>query len=308
MAEKIVHPRKSLQSDLKDALNWVESLGVRIEGTRFAKYSKNLALLENSINVPDRLGSEAFDSAIEAWELVLIHKGLSQHKSEAFRARLSELSGGPLHSGDEKPDGSSHKARNTGLELAVGAHFALAGFSVDFDTKADIIASDPRTTFYVECKRPSSFKISNTIDEAYSQLKARYIGHSLEREPRGLAVISLNKLLNPESLQLRVQSTREAVSTVDSEVNRFLNGNERLWYNDLDERTMAVMAYATWAVFVEGQKGLYILRHFGGKYVSNTHDRMLVHQDPDRVYFSLVLFELNTAVQRAFEGGMFKNG
>ena len=179
---------------------------------------------------------------------------------------------------------------------------------MDFDTNADIVASDSRTTFYVECKRPSSVKISKTIDETYDQLKARYLAHRLGYEPRGLAVISLNKLLNPETLQLRVQNTLEAKSTIEFEVNRFLNQNETLWYNGLDDRTMAVIAYATWAVFVEGQRGLYILRQFGGKYVSNTHDRILAHQDPDRVYFSVVLLELNKGVQKAFEGGLVHNG
>jgi len=254
------------------------------------------------------LNSEAFDSAVEAWELVLIHKGLSQFGSAEFTERLAKLLGGPIHSTDEKPDGSSHKARNTGLELAVGAHFALAGFSVDFDTDADIVASDSRTTFYVECKRPSSPRISKTIDEAYSQLKTRYEGHGVGREPRGLAVISLNRLLNPETVQLRVQNTREAESTIASVVSRFLNQNEALWYNDLHDRTMAVIAYATWSVFIEGQRGLYILRDFGGKYVSNIHDRNLAHQGPDRVYFSVVLSELNKGVQRAFEGGRVNNG
>jgi hypothetical protein len=264
------------------------------------KYATDLRLSEGPLYLPIRYGVDASDSAIEASDLVLIHKGLAKLNSPKFKEKLKTFLRGPAHSEHEKPHGSSHKARDTALELVVGSHFALGGFAVDFDTEADIVACDNETTFYVECKRPSAKRIDKIKKELYAQLGHRYAVHKDYHEPRGFAVFSLNKLLNPESLPLRVRNAQEAIDTISPIIQQFLDSYERLWYKKLDDRTMAVMAYVSMAVSVGAPRGLYILRQFGAKYVSRIHDRDIAKQDPDRVYLRTILSRLNEGALQAF--------
>jgi hypothetical protein len=300
MSQVPVIRRKSLSDELQAALSWVESLGISPTGSRFLKYASDLKLSEGRLYLPIRYQLDSSDSAIEASDLVLIHKGLSAQKSVGFREKLMIFLFGPVHAEDERPQGSSHKARDTALELVIGSHFALGGFEVNFDTETDLIAVDSKSTFYIECKRPSVKKTEKIKKELYSQLARRYALHSLNLEPRGLAVISLNKLLDPAYLPLRVDHPQQAVNTILPIINRFLDSYERLWYWKLDDRTMAVMAYVSTAVSLGQARGIYILRQFGAKYVSKIHNRDIANQDPDRVYMQAMLNRLNEGTHRAF--------
>ena len=125
---------------------------------------------------------------------------------------------GPIHAIDERFDkGSSHKARSTALELLVASQFAQAGYSISFDTEADVEVIDKTVLFHVECKRPSKYEnIEKCVGDAYSQLKKRYASYNGDLKQRGFAFISITKLVNPDNGTLLLKNKLEIKERLDA--------------------------------------------------------------------------------------------
>ena len=292
--------RESLSQELDEALQWIESLGLQSKDSRFTKYRGELKIQESRLHVPKSAIRDSFDTAYECSDLVFICKGLSGKESPIMKRKLKALLKGPKHSSEEKPAGRSHQARDTSLELVIASHFALGGYSIEFSDDADVIAKDGKTTFYIECKRPSGTNVEGTIEKIHHQLRRRYETHEGNTEARGLAVFSVTKRLFPNSETLLVDTPEEGVNAVLETMQQFHQDTKELWYKDLDDRTMAVLVYAAMAISLRNQRGLIIARHFSGRYLSRTRETDIAKNDPDRLYFRDILSRLNQGAQKAF--------
>ncbi len=202
---------------------------------------------------------------------------------------------GPIHAIDERFDkGSSHKARSTALELLVASQFAQAGYSISFDTEADVEVIDKTVLFHVECKRPSKYEnIEKCVGDAYSQLKKRYASYNGDLKQRGFAFISITKLVNPDNGTLLLKNKLEIKERLDALASNYLTENKHLFYKNLDDRTMGVIFYLQMAIKTPEYNGLFIYRHLAGIYVSNTNDPNIENQNRDRVYFREIMTKLN---------------
>jgi hypothetical protein len=294
--------RKSLREDLDPALNWLNDLGIDHSKTRIGNYRRNLDQLEKLDISKAHLSGDTFDTAVEAADLVIIHKALGKRQDEVLRRRLKEFVKGPVHSRDEKPQaGSTYKARSTGLELLIASHFAMAGFDVSFDTISDVVVSDKRTVFHIECKRPSKIEnVEDCIGEAYSQLKTRYDSYKGIIPQRGFAVVSITKCMNPENEQYIFDKEEDIYSALSYTGNQFLEQNRNIFYKGLNELTMGVIMYLQIATSLVGHKGIFIQRQFSSIYVSNTNEPDIKYNNPDRLYFKDITDSLRTGFANAF--------
>lgn len=285
--------------ELEQALEWIQSLNLDCSQSRFLKYRDELKLAEGKLSLPPSFHREAYDTAAEASDLIFIHLGLARIQSPSFVKKLKVVLEGPKHAVDEKTDGSSHKPRNTAFELVIAAHFALAGFEVSFDSEADVVVSDEKSAFYVECKRPSGTDIAGTIDDIHRQLRRRYRTHQLEKAARGLGILCITKKILPDSETLLVNTAQEGYDAAMGVLKRAHDDTEKMWYKNLHHQTMAGLIYLNMPIALIGRHGLIISRAFSGRYVSRTHKTNLADGDPDRIYFNQIVSLLNTSASAA---------
>ena len=302
--------KKSLKDEYADALSWLESLGIDYRSTRFAKYEKDIELLENialtdkSKNRNRNAELDSYDSVLEANDLIMIHKGLAKINDNELIEKLKLFAKDPIHSSDEKIPIDFPLARNTGLELLVAAHFALGGYQISFKTIADVVVIDNENVFHIECKRPSKEStIKNNLDKAYKQLKRRYNEFDGPLMDRGFVVLSIGKIINPENKMYGVKDESELLNTLNEVVINFLNDHKILWRRNLHEKTMAVFAYLQMAAKIENRCGTFIIRHFDGLYIRPNHLPDIKDLDLDRLYFREIISRLNEGTRKAFDDG-----
>ena len=149
---------KAHLEDLKEFVSLVESLGINVSGTRIARYQ----------------------SYYEA-----LIKGTNEEE------KLKQVVGGRDFAALDK-DSSS---RNTQFELRIASYFCQVGYSVDMSNLTDVVATHDRTTYFVECKRVTSFgALNKRLKEARKQLRTSLTRSSLESRNFGVIAIDVTKI------------------------------------------------------------------------------------------------------------------
>jgi len=164
--------------DLRRALQWLNDLGIRTSGTRYASYLKSLIFIEarwragatraDEIPVDPLVMETAF---VESSQLLRIWRGLHATATDGVVARLRKATKGPVLLKDEKATNSSNAGRDSAFELEIAAgcaHFGAIGLEGRVDVRSEI-GTIPVS---VECKRPSSErKLTSSLKEASTQLE-----------------------------------------------------------------------------------------------------------------------------------------
>lgn len=190
---------------LKEVVEWLKSIGIRLPSTRIASYEKDLSKLLEAIKenkISEFTKNDAFErvanSFYEATQLIDIYTGLSRVPvTPGLKSRLRMLVRGPIASSGEKTNGSSHQPRDYGFELLISSLFAQSGFAIDLDQETDIIAANKSNTYYIECKRPRGLKsFLPSINSAVSQLKIRFDKNVSDSSHLGLIAVSVDLVLH----------------------------------------------------------------------------------------------------------------
>ena len=196
--------------EFDEAVEWLASQGLRVDGTRVSHYRKVLKRLADD-HASGRLRKE-FDAATEAeksrmfgdaivslyesGEIISIAAGLRALVPVVDREKFRELLKGASSYINEST-ASSAKARNTSFEFIVASRLVEAGLALVRIPPADVCAMLGSYRLVVECKRPQTeSSIEGNIDDAFSQLRRR-LKNSLAPRMRGIAAIDVTKAANP---------------------------------------------------------------------------------------------------------------
>lgn len=230
---------------LEEACAWVESLGINYSPTRLGRYQALFAdlaryQLSNTLSTFFEKYSMAdfFNAAHEAAEICRIHEGLGLNSDSALSARMrNALKGHELYIYENQ----DRSGRDFSLELAVAAKFALAGCSIDFGSDADIRAEYGNYTFFVECKRlKSKSKVHQRIKDGQKQLRKRFVASKSRSSNRGILVLSVAKLLNPDLGYLEASTPSLLSERAFSLVEEFIKQHQSHWQPALDHRILGV--------------------------------------------------------------------
>ena len=220
--------------DLKEFILLVESLGIKVSGTRIARYQSYYESLVEGSHDEDRIfqgiSGKKFNNPQdlelyvlrEAHEIMWILKGLKKHLPKDVEKKLIEVVGGRDFAALDQ-DSSS---RNTQFELRIASYFCQAGYSVDMSNRTDIVATHERTTYFVECNRvTSSGALNKRLKEAKKQLKARLARFTLVPREFGVIAIDVTKVafkFNGLTLGLTADHTKDVIQDqlkkIDAEV------------------------------------------------------------------------------------------
>ena len=151
-----------------------------------------------------------------------ILKGLKKHLPRGIEEKLNQVVGGRDFAALDK-DSSS---RNTQFELRIASYFCQAGYSVDMSNLTDIVATRDQTTYFVECKRVTSFSaLIKRLKHAKKQLRARISKHTLVSRNFGIIAVDVTKIAfkyNGLTLGLTADHTKDVIQDqlkkIDAEV------------------------------------------------------------------------------------------
>lgn len=251
--------------ELERACDWLKSLGIDFSRTRVGRYRALFsdlatAQLDNRFDVFDAKYSHAefVNAAYERSELVNIYTGLQGLADTSLIGRLKDaIKGHELY----VMDTADRSGRDFSLELAVAAHFARKGYSIDFDTDADMKVDFGEFHLYVECKRlKSPKKVEHRIKDAIAQLNRRY---RLSRESalaRGILVVSIGRIINNKLGQI-VGKQHADLGIIAGEINRqFIHQYKHLWQKPgRDKRLLGAAVILDAPATVEGSGKLQML-------------------------------------------------
>lgn len=249
-----------LAESLFRALSWLNSIGIAHSRTRFGEYERALSALvetpEKERGVLLRNALPSLGNAIfEAYEIVDIYEALSGLYDHELTRHVRKLAGGPVTYFDERPETSSNLARNIGFELSVMAYLARAGLTLDFSIQTDVAAAFGKRTLLFECKRPQSLDaVEPRITNALRQLRPKFNTIDKARR-RGIVALDITKAINPE-FRAYVTTTEHGISTsMNEQVDRFLDRHSHCWRNPRSSRAIGVLVRLRQISFVEGSAG-----------------------------------------------------
>jgi len=174
-------------SDLKNALAWLEGMGISTRTKRHATYLRTLKTIDEQwrqrgdMRASDlRLGSKPMTiaqksklmttAAAEAFQLIRIWRAFAEREPNGLLRKLKAFAGGPILERDENPKKSGNSARDFGFELEVAAYFNGVG-AVDLTRGVDVVVPFLGMSLFLECKRPSSeAMIAENLDRAADQI------------------------------------------------------------------------------------------------------------------------------------------
>lgn len=231
---------------LDDTIEWLESLGIRVQSTRIEAYRKSYDSLLDIYQTKDEAAAasqlaELVFALLEIHDLIEIHKGLSDGTHDEYlRSRLAKLSSGPVRYVDENPS-SGNLPRNTAFELLLSARLASAGLPLLKHSTVDIATEVDRKRVLIECKRPQSFSaIERRMKNGFSQLKKQY-RNPLAGNVRGIVAIDISKIANPTMNIWRYDKPSDIGKQLGNTVQDFANTFSHTISGSGQRKTIAVI-------------------------------------------------------------------
>lgn len=190
---------------LNDAIDWLNSLGVRSVATRLTKYKNFIddfyRVLGTEEANKDHLHHYA-QAQREVFELIRIKEALQAHGGAHLLQRLKQITSGQPFRAAQVHD----PARDISFELSIAGRFLNAGLEVDLSQIADVVVRSNSHTIYVECKRiTSENQIEKRIAGAYQQASRR-ISASNSSKAKGFCAFEVSEVINPDLEMYAVDS------------------------------------------------------------------------------------------------------
>jgi len=190
---------------LQRAIDWLVALGIDISSqSRHFQYLETLERhVSSGVRLQDALNNDADLSKVifETYELVRIYRNFLGEESDELNGKLSEFVDGPIFYGSENPSNSGNKARNYGVEIAVGGEMTMLGMGVSYgDHKhPEPLVHSQSGNVAIECKRPYSTKIKKiqSIFKEAATKAASYDASEFSLSSR-IVVLDLSRYINPD--------------------------------------------------------------------------------------------------------------
>ena len=248
--------------DFDKAIEWIESLHVKADVLRFAKYRKLLRSISGAVQRGDMdaalsIWDEGNNALFEAYSLIEIYHALSSTECASFvQGERREFVKGPEHVRDENPAKSTNSARNYAFELQVAARFGIGEvvrLELDpaFATVVDVPFRTPLGHLFMECKRPQG---ENSVEECYdlaqSGLRDRYAMFP-DTVARGIIALDITKIVNPKGQLLWIDSVDEASALQIKGLRAEFEWDRRVWEKPAkSEQTIGLYFHMAHLAFV----------------------------------------------------------
>jgi len=239
--------------ELDEAVTWLKGQGRRVDGTRIARYHKDLHRLANDHEAGRLKGKfeanlrhekaqmyrDILVSLYESGEVISIYYGIKALAAVLEPEKLRDLLKGQISYIDEKADSS--KARDTCFELIVASRLAQVGLELTPLPPADVAVALGKHRLVFECKRPQLLtSVEDNFAEAFSQLRAHLIRRTVPRL-RGIAAVDITKAVNPGFNTLRTETEEELAQKLSDGCVQYARGQMPLWVRIATPKIIGVL-------------------------------------------------------------------
>ncbi len=250
------YPKESeeLESNYKEALEWIQSLGIPTKNTRLDFYNNSLAGLPKTIEEllkedDEKRGITKFlelqKTLGEISEIIRTHTSLKEIDAESFISKLKKITSG-------KPfieNSANDPSRDFAFELSIAGRFIRAGFEVDLNQLADLVAIIDHRVIFIECKRIKSEKqIEKRLKEARDQISKRSKS-TISKKNFGFIAANITPILISSDQLLTAKDIQTAKTIHESHIHSFAR--------KIDERSIKFPA-ETSGIFYESSNQVLI--------------------------------------------------
>ena len=226
-----------------DACDWLTSIGLDHNRTRYGDYKKAIDIFTNSNErgkSEEQLEHEFYsflNAYAEIAELVRIKSVFSEHQFSNLNQKLKKvLAGSPF-----KNLSGNDNSRDFLFELTIASRFINAGYKVDINQSADVVASTDGIIIYIECKRVKSAKqIKKRVKSANQQLKKR-IQASRTTGARGIVALHVSDIINPEYKMNLIDDPHKLKRINSDELQLFVENNEAVLKSKMTSKSLGVL-------------------------------------------------------------------
>lgn len=222
------YPKESeeLESNYREALDWIQSLGIPTKNTRLDIYSNSLKEIPKTIE--ELLKEEDENRGVtkflelqktlgEISEIIRFHTSFKKIDSESFISKLKKISSGKPFTANSANDPS----RDFAFELSIAGRFIRAGIEVDLNQLADLVAIIDSKIIFIECKRIKSEKqIEKRIKEARDQISKRSKS-TISKKNFGFIAANITPILISSDILLTAKDIHTAKTIHESHLHSF---------------------------------------------------------------------------------------
>jgi len=253
----------TINLDYKNAIKWIESLGVEFTSGRTQAYAKFIEHWADGYKyVSEDEGKEAFpiftSSMFEILDFIDIYKSLRDvpvNKLSSIAEKLQKGVNGPINLIEETKNSSI--ARNYIFEVLVAAKSHRPDNSVEtiFGSRSDTGVKIKGKKIWIECKRLASLNsLEANIRKACNQLEPN-INSKISCCNRGIVAIDFTKILHPGDKLLVKKNDEELLRSTSEITNTFIRQCSNEWekvYKNKHQRIIGTLVrYATMATSEE---------------------------------------------------------
>lgn len=192
---------------LGEAIDWLDSIGVRSAATRLTKYKFFVDEFYRVLGTEEASKEHLHQYAQtqrEVFEVIRLKETLQAHEGKHLLQRLKQVTSGLPFRAAQMHD----PARDISFELSVAGRFLKAGLEVDLSQIADVVVKVGSYTIYVECKRITSERqVEKRIAGAYQQASRR-IASSSSSKAKGFCAFEISEIINPKLEMYAVDGPR----------------------------------------------------------------------------------------------------
>ncbi|MBM9518906.1 hypothetical protein JWG39_03640 [Desulforhopalus vacuolatus] len=206
-ADKFIAESKQLETNYKEACDWINSFGVNYKITRFGEYQKDVEyFIKNKNQGSAKESVKTFMNAhLEANELIRIKTTFESFDSSQLVDTIKKMASGKRF----RNSSSTDQSRDFAFELNIASRFAKAGFLIDLKGISDVVVIIENRKLFVECKRLKSYKqLEKRVKAANVQISKR-LANDLSPKCRGVIALNLTDILNPDAMPIIAPSLKE---------------------------------------------------------------------------------------------------
>jgi hypothetical protein len=237
--DKFIIDAEKLKEEYQFACEWISSYGIDYEKTRFGDYERDfLEFLNKKGKVEAKESLRMFFNAhLEANELIRIKNVFDKHNELVDHDSIKKTVSGQKFRNGSKKD----QSRDFAFELGVATRFIKAGYYVELNNLADLVAQVNGRTLYVECKRiKSQRQLEKRVKEANKQLESRFLIDK-NHLSRGMVALNLTDILNPDAMPV-LQTSFEAYRRFSAEaLKHFVQVNLEAFTKKRSSKSLAVL-------------------------------------------------------------------
>jgi hypothetical protein len=215
-----------IMKKVPEVLKWLEtkaSVAHISRYSRYVNYINDFYKEMTSLSMLDEKFQKLNWAFQELFEIVQVYNSFKDENSDNFNERIKKIISGQ----DMVPDtlkAQNDSSRDFLYELLVASHFKSAGFHIDFNDMADVVATKNGDTIFIECKR---LKSDNTFEKNFKKA-GKQLASRAQKDTYGLIFIDIASCILDKINSYEYCDISTMAQTIDKVISQYCKNNQSI--------------------------------------------------------------------------------